>query len=158
MPTLLVPYDDGSEWLVSHCEIVIPFSQMRHLNAEMLLNRIYELTARMDAIVDFRYEWGQPGLRTLDQAEQYLEEIHENKRQREESRMRVKQLRRELQKNYDRTFMAVGRRDGFHCQRCHTTFDLTIEHIIAAINGGTNALDNLQLLCKSCNSKKGDRE
>jgi 5-methylcytosine-specific restriction endonuclease McrA len=33
----------------------------------------------------------------------------------------------------------------------------TIDHIIPVSRGGTNDVDNLRLLCRSCNSKKGAR-
>ena len=32
--------------------------------------------------------------------------------------------------------------------------DLTIDHIIARVLGGTNAFGNLQVLCSSCNKSK----
>ena len=35
--------------------------------------------------------------------------------------------------------------------------DLTVDHIIARSKGGTDHMDNLQLLCGHCNSLKGDR-
>lgn len=63
--------------------------------------------------------------------------------------------RKEVQKHYDRLFMALGRRDGFHCASCRATTDLQIDHMQALANGGTNDLDNLQLLCGPCNSRKG---
>ena len=47
-----------------------------------------------------------------------------------------------------------------HCNGCGTHFmqqHLTVDHIIARSKGGTNHLDNLQLLCGHCNSLKGDR-
>lgn len=31
----------------------------------------------------------------------------------------------------------------------------TVDHIVAIKNGGTDTFDNVQLLCKRCNSKKG---
>lgn len=49
-------------------------------------------------------------------------------------------------------------RDGEYCQRCGTTETLSIDHVIALANGGSNELDNLQLLCNKCNSAKGARE
>jgi hypothetical protein len=52
---------------------------------------------------------------------------------------------------------AVMARDGERCRRCGSTTDLTIDHkIIAWIDGGSSAdPDNLQVLCRSCNSSKG---
>jgi 5-methylcytosine-specific restriction endonuclease McrA len=48
-------------------------------------------------------------------------------------------------------------RDGPTCKHCGTSQNLTIDHIFPVYWGGTNSMDNLQLLCKSCNSKKGTR-
>lgn len=47
------------------------------------------------------------------------------------------------------------------CQICDVGFDknnpATVDHIKALASGGTNWPNNLQLLCKSCNSSKGAR-
>jgi hypothetical protein len=67
-------------------------------------------------------------------------------------------LRHDIRKNYDKLFVKIGRRDGFHCRRCHNTYNLEIDHSIAIANGGTNALPNLQLLCNACNGSKSDKE
>ena len=47
-----------------------------------------------------------------------------------------------------------------HCNGCHKEFpyvNMTIDHIIARAHGGTDHIENLQLLCGHCNSVKGDR-
>lgn len=52
-----------------------------------------------------------------------------------------------------------GRQAGF-CAGCREHFQarhLEVDHIIARAKGGTDHLDNLQLLCGSCNRVKGDR-
>ena len=44
------------------------------------------------------------------------------------------------------------------CLRKLDEKDLTIDHILARDNGGLDELENLQLLCTSCNSKKGNKD
>ena len=50
-----------------------------------------------------------------------------------------------------------GRQEG-HCAGCRHHFpfrNLTVDHVVAKSKGGTDHLDNLQLLCGACNSMKG---
>lgn len=52
-----------------------------------------------------------------------------------------------------------GQQDGY-CAGCETHFktqNLTVDHIVATVKGGTDHIENLQLLCNHCNSVKGDR-
>ena len=49
---------------------------------------------------------------------------------------------------------------GGHCRGCDSHFEvrhLEVDHIIARQKGGTNHIDNLQLLCGHCNRIKGAR-
>lgn len=52
----------------------------------------------------------------------------------------------------------VKRRDGNMCLCCGERRGLQIDHIIPIYKGGTNDLDNLQTLCKTCNTHKGISE
>lgn len=51
--------------------------------------------------------------------------------------------------------IAVMERDYYRCKHCDTHKDLTIDHIIPESKGGTLDIENLQTLCRTCNSKKG---
>lgn len=43
------------------------------------------------------------------------------------------------------------------CQYCWIHEDLTIDHIVPISKGGKSIEDNLQVLCRSCNASKGNR-
>lgn len=56
-----------------------------------------------------------------------------------------------------RKAIEVFARDGFRCVYCEATRELQVDHITPVARGGTDALDNLQTLCRSCNQAKGAR-
>jgi 5-methylcytosine-specific restriction endonuclease McrA len=49
----------------------------------------------------------------------------------------------------------VWRRDRGRCVECGLAEDLQYDHIIPVASGGATTLENLQLLCRSCNAAKG---
>lgn len=51
----------------------------------------------------------------------------------------------------------VMARDGHRCVECGSTYDLTLDHILPWSLGGPDTEENLRVLCRSCNSRKGDR-
>jgi hypothetical protein len=51
----------------------------------------------------------------------------------------------------------VYARDNFTCQKCGATENLTLDHIHPWSIGGPDTVDNLRVLCRPCNSRKGDR-
>ncbi len=51
----------------------------------------------------------------------------------------------------------VLQRDADTCQHCGATEDLAIDHIVPESRGGKATLENLQVLCRRCNSSKGNR-
>jgi 5-methylcytosine-specific restriction endonuclease McrA len=43
------------------------------------------------------------------------------------------------------------------CLRCGAASDLTCDHVVPVSRGGRSDIDNLQLLCRSCNASKRDK-
>lgn len=57
------------------------------------------------------------------------------------------------------TMLKVVRRDGQICQECFVNVpdtEIEFDHIIPASKGGPVTVDNLKVLCKKCNRKKGN--
>ena len=63
-------------------------------------------------------------------------------------------------KNYRQNkHVLFGQQEGL-CNGCRVMFpfrNFTVDHMVPQSRGGTDHLDNLQLLCGACNSVKGDR-
>jgi 5-methylcytosine-specific restriction protein A len=43
------------------------------------------------------------------------------------------------------------------CSQCGTTHDLTGDHILPLSRGGINEPTNIRVLCRRCNSRRGNR-
>jgi hypothetical protein len=57
----------------------------------------------------------------------------------------------------DELRLRIYERDGFCCQICPATEDLTLDHIYPWSLGGPDTEDNLRVLCRPCNCRKGAR-
>jgi hypothetical protein len=77
--------------------------------------------------------------------------------QRSQPRKRRPKARNEVAARYEKILVALGRRDGFACVHCRAVDDLQIDHILPVSLGGTSDMLNLQILCKSCNTRKGNK-
>lgn len=57
----------------------------------------------------------------------------------------------------DRLRTAVMERDMYRCVRCGSHRELCADHIFPEVLGGEATLENLQTLCRPCNTSKGGR-
>ncbi len=53
------------------------------------------------------------------------------------------------------TRMFVWQRDEGKCRSCGSRHDLHFDHVIPRTLGGASTADNVQLLCRNCNLRKG---
>lgn len=56
------------------------------------------------------------------------------------------------------TIIKVRIRDGNKCLKCGSDKYLHMDHIIPVVDGGRAVFDNLQTLCRRCNSSKGIKQ
>ncbi len=67
--------------------------------------------------------------------------------------------RHAMRKEWDRVSRKIRpvvlERDGHFCAYCGSEEGLEIDHIFPICKGGTNDMDNLQVLCMKCNRSKG---
>jgi 5-methylcytosine-specific restriction endonuclease McrA len=73
-------------------------------------------------------------------------------------RKHIEEQRRILKSRYKYFHKAVVKRDGLFCSRCYSIDNLELDHIKPVSLGGCSILENLQLLCHSCNIEKGVKE
>jgi len=53
------------------------------------------------------------------------------------------------------TRIFVWQRDGGQCRNCGSRRDLHFDHVIPQSWGGASTAENVQLLCRDCNLRKG---
>jgi len=73
MPTARVHFPDGTEWLVTHCEIVLTANAAAGLSAEEIGKRVLNLLPRIQRLAPHVSAWGElPGSCSLDDVEAHI--------------------------------------------------------------------------------------
>jgi 5-methylcytosine-specific restriction endonuclease McrA len=62
----------------------------------------------------------------------------------------------ETRSRFSLTLPAAVERNGGRCVECGGNFDLQYDHILPFALGGATTVENLQLLCSTCNQEKSD--
>lgn len=92
---------------------------------------------------------------------QYLPEYNQRPKVKEANRMKSLNRYRSLVGQLPKDCMAILiKRYGERCMNpdcAGSDSILTIDHVKPVSKGGTNTMDNVQILCYSCNRRKGNR-
>ena len=72
-------------------------------------------------------------------------------------RVRRARKNRAIGKYTESEWLDLCRKYDYRCLCCREQKPLTQDHIVPLSKGGQNCIDNIQPLCKSCNSKKGTK-
>jgi len=118
-------------------------------------NTLDEYEYKLDIIINSFYSDDQ----LIEQAEKQLEWVNDQRKleaQKQAKRKLSKRRRSAFAQKRDELMLALIERDGYECAECGEVEGLTIDHIMPLSKGGSDELDNLQLLCKKHNSSKGD--
>lgn len=65
--------------------------------------------------------------------------------------------RAEMSRKRESLLLMLSDRDGDGCAVCGSQSHPEIDHVVPISRGGSDAIDNLQILCRSCNRRKSDR-
>jgi hypothetical protein len=77
MPTARVHFPDGTEWLVTHCEIVLTANAAAGLSAEEIGKRVLDLLTHIQRLAPYVNEWEalrRQGFSSLDDVEAHIHE------------------------------------------------------------------------------------
>ena len=93
----------------------------------------------------------------IDQVIRVIDGYYHILEERAQKKKASRKRRGKFSASRDRLLLQLAERDGYRCKHCGATKGLTVDHIVPVSKDGSDALDNLQILCQICNSKKGNR-
>lgn len=60
-------------------------------------------------------------------------------------------------RRYGKVWRKVFKRDNYICVICFSKEDLCVDHLIPISKKGKSVIENMRILCRSCNTKEGHK-
>jgi hypothetical protein len=141
----------GAEHIASAYENEEDRKYMRNADIETLQSMVSDELPILEKYRDSEHIRDK---QSFDVAISFLREIKDSIDRRSQP---APSARRVIARDYESIFIRIGERDGFRCGACAAVKALQIDHIVPVSCGGDSNDDNLQLLCATCNSRKGTK-
>lgn len=74
-----------------------------------------------------------------------------------EPKTEQEKTRDKFKKNKTNLLKKLLKTNNYCCAKCESKENICIDHIKPIAKGGGNQIENLQFLCRTCNSKKGKK-
>lgn len=142
---------------ITSSEIVLPMGALEGMDDPAIVALIRELESDL-AFAQGYLGYDDGGATTIEELRQHIIRLKQKKKTLEMKLELTRQRRSEFNSRHNQLLLQLIERDGYICKHpgCDVQEELTIDHIVPLSKGGSDDLENLQLMCRSHNSLKGD--